>query len=293
MNVPVPAIYLNEDKKGVFSVIDGKQRLLSVQTFFADELVLQGLAEFPELNGARYSTLPPDLRASLSTLSTLRSVVLLERSDPTIKFEVFIRLNRGGVQLNAQEIRNSTWPGPLNDLLLEMSAEPRFRRLLGVRDPDRSAIVREMRDAELILRFFTFAGSWREFRGGMAVAMNEFMVRHQYAKGETLRGFANRFRSTLDGVEVLFGEHAFQRWQPEKGEWRNQLLAALFDAEMLAVDGLDPGRLAPKQDQFLSRFLELFSDPSFREAIDAATNTPVLFERRIARVRDLVEAMLG
>ena len=155
MNVPVPPIYLYEDSRGAYSVIDGKQRLHSIARFFADDLQLTGLPNLKELNGLSYSTIPSDIRGSLETLPSLRTVVILSDSNPRIKYEVFLRLNRGGMQLNAQEIRNSTWPGHLNDLILDLSEDARFRRLLGVGDPAKSVIVREMRDAELVLRFFT------------------------------------------------------------------------------------------------------------------------------------------
>jgi hypothetical protein len=218
--------------------------------------------------------------------------VILSDSNPRIKYEVFLRLNRGGMQLNAQEIRNSTWPGHLNDLILDLSEDARFRRLLGVGDPAKSVIVREMRDAELVLRFFTFRKVWRTFSGGIATAMNAFMEANQYAEEAELTELRAAFIGGLDSVEAALGDHAFRRFVPETGTWRNQVLAALFDAEMLALAEFPAAALAGVRDAFQASFLPMFSDRDFRQTIDAATNTPALFISRIGKVDTLVRGLL-
>jgi hypothetical protein len=121
MNVPVPPIFLNEDKYGEYSVIDGKQRLIAINDFLRGRLVLNGLQIFSDINGKSYDDLPPRLQTVIRTRPTLRAIIILRQSDEDIKFEVFQRLNTGGVSLNPQEIRNSAYPGPLNDFILEIS----------------------------------------------------------------------------------------------------------------------------------------------------------------------------
>src|SRR5690606_20353372 len=156
MNVPVPPVFLNEDEYGQYSVIDGKQRITAISEFFRGRLKLKGLEVFHELNDQSFDELPLPLQRALKTRPTLRAVIILRQSDPDVKFNVFQRLNTGGVRLNAQEIRNSAFPGPLNDLILKLSETPRFHKLLGITSKAKSAIYQEMRDAEFVLRFFTF-----------------------------------------------------------------------------------------------------------------------------------------
>jgi uncharacterized protein with ParB-like and HNH nuclease domain len=43
MNIPIPPIYLAEDEYGVYSVIDGKQRLTAINRFLKNELQLANL----------------------------------------------------------------------------------------------------------------------------------------------------------------------------------------------------------------------------------------------------------
>jgi Protein of unknown function DUF262 len=293
MNVPIPPIFLNEDRYGTYAVIDGKQRIFAVREFIRGRLKLRGLEVFEEVNGKTIDTMPSRLRDILETRATIRAIIILPQSQPAVKFEVFKRLNTGGVRLNPQEIRNSSYPGPLNNLILDLSVKPEFHDLLSIRDKDRSAIYREMRDAEFVLRFFTFRETWDSFSGGMMRHMDEFMLDNQQVEGRPLAMFREDFEQTLVAVEAAFGDHAFQRWIPTKDSWRQQVLASLFDAEMFAARGKDPERLRESRGEIEAKLKEMFSDAEFREAIDAATNTPVLFKRRISMMSQMLEAVVS
>jgi hypothetical protein len=292
MNVPVPPIFLNEDEYGQYSVIDGKQRLLAISDFLKGHLRLTGLAVFSDINSLTFPDLPTNLQTVIRTRPTLRSVIILRQSDSDVKFEVFQRLNTGGVRLNPQEIRNSAYTGPLNDLILRLSGERRFHRLLGIRNKATSSIYREMRDAEFVLRFFTFNDSWETFSGGMKRQMDHFMESHQHADQAELDRLEHLFLNTIDLVQACFGKHAFRRWVPEKKQWRDQVLASLFDAQMFGVQGFDASAASHHSDKITDHLKTLFSDHDFRQAIDQATNAPRLFRARIQMVRDMLSTIL-
>jgi hypothetical protein len=293
MNVPIPPIFLNEDRYGTYAVIDGKQRIFAIREFIRGRLKLRGLEVFEEVNGKTIDSMPSRLRDILETRANIRAIIILPQSQSAVKFEVFKRLNTGGVRLNPQEIRNSSYPGPLNNLILDLSVRPEFHALLSIKDKDRSAIYREMRDAEFALRFFTFRETWDSFSGGMMRHMDEFMLENQRVEGRPLAMLREDFEQTLEAVEAAFGDHAFQRWVPDKASWRQQVLASLFDAEMFAARGKDPEQLRAKRGGIEKKLKELFSNAEFREAIDAATNTPALFKRRISMMSDLLNEAIS
>lgn len=293
MNVPIPPIFLNEDDYGKYSVIDGKQRLTAIHEFLRGRLRLTGLKVFTELNGLSIDDLSPSLRAVISTRANLRATIILRQSDKEVKFEVFRRLNTGGVTLNPQEIRNSTWPGPTNDLLLELSENPLYRKMLGISKLSTSTLYKEMRDVELLLRFFTFGKDWSTFTGGMSRRLDKFMADNQRAKQSVLRSMEREFVQTLQTVDAAFGEHAFRRYTPETGSWRAQILAALFDAQMFACMKWTPEQIAGHEAEIADAYQHLFSNPEFRQSIDAATNTPKLFRRRIEMVDELLTRILA
>lgn len=292
MNVPIPPIFLNEDRYGTYAVIDGKQRLFAIQEFLRGRLQIQGLKVFDDINGQSIDDIPTRLRDIIETRATLRAVIILPQSQSAVKFEVFKRLNTGGVKLNPQEIRNSTWPGPLNNLVLRLSTAQEFHALLHIADRNRSAIYREMRDAEFVLRYFTFRDTWDSFTGGMSRLLDGFMADHQHMAQGDLKTAEKDFRDTLEAVEAGFGDHAFQRWLPARQIWRRQVLAALFDAEMFACRGMDPALLRQHRPTIENGLKRLFENDHFRESIDAATNTPRLFRTRITMMRSLLEQTL-
>lgn len=251
-------------------------------------LRLKGLEIFSDINGKSYDNLPRDLQTVIRTRPTLRAVIILRQSDEDIKFEVFQRLNSGGVLINPQEIRNSTYPGPLNDLILELSVNKKFHALLGIKVKEKSTIYQEMRDAELVLRFLTLRDIWEDFSGGIKRSMDHYMVVHAHASLKEIEEARADFLDTLDIVEACFGENAFKRWQPDRNSWKQQVLAALYDAEMLACRGLEMKVLRAERDKIISKFKPLFIDKEFSKAITANTNTPSFLRIRTHKIKDIL-----
>jgi Protein of unknown function DUF262 len=293
MNVPIPPVFLNEDEYGHYSVIDGKQRLRAIVEFLRGSLKLKGLKVFSDINGSRFEDLPETLQNVIRTRASIRAVIILRQSDSDIKYEVFQRLNTGGVRLNPQEIRNSSWSGSLNDLILDLSEEPLFHAILGIKDKSRSGIFKEMRDAEFVLRFLTFRENWATFSGGMMRHMDEYMRDSQHASEDKIKELRLDFLNTLALVRAALGENAFRRWEPERQAWRRQVLAALYDAEMFALRGRNLEAVTKHQAAIADGLKALFSDEEFQKSISAATNTPALFKSRIERVSSMFDAALG
>jgi hypothetical protein len=292
MNVPVPPIFLNEDKYGQYSVIDGKQRLTAINEFMRGRLVLTGLEVFADCNGQSFDHLHADLQAVIRLRPTLRAIIILRQSDVDVKLEVFQRLNTGGVKLNSQEIRNSAYPGPLNDLILDLSVNPDFHKLLNIKRAEDSEIYQEMRDAEFVLRYFTFKDNWKSFSSRIKSALDRYMVDNQRLPKAKLQLLRAEFLNTISAVEAAFAEHAFRRYQPEKDRWRQQVLASLYDAQMLACHGRDPEQLRPHRQRIVAKMKRLFEVEEFQASITSATNTPSSFQFRIRMLQELITSVI-
>lgn len=293
MNVPVPPIFLNEDEYGRYSVIDGKQRLTAIHDFLLGRLKLEGMTVFPELNGYYFDKLPATLKTILETRANIRAVIILRQSDPDIKFEVFRRLNTGGIRLNPQEIRNSAYPGTLNDMILEESASKRFHALLGIRDPGKSSIYREMRDAEFVLRFLTFHEDWATFEGGMGRKLDRYMTDNHAASQKTVEKLRRRFQEAIARVDAALGDYAFKRWQPDREDWRHQVLASMYDAQIFGLQEFEIEDLRKNRAALTAGTKDLFADTDFRKAVDSATNTPSFFKDRIRMFREMAATALA
>jgi Protein of unknown function DUF262 len=292
LNVPIPPIYLNEDRYGKYSIIDGKQRISAVYDFMNGIFPLVGLRIFSELNGKKFGELPGAIQTILKTRPTLRAIIVLRQSDSAIKYEVFQRLNTGGVPLNPQEIRNNVYSGALNNRINQLGESPLFHAALAIDRKESSRIYQEMRDSELVLRFMTFCDNWETFSGGVRTQMDQFMEDNKNLRREKVETLTSRFSVALSNVVAVFGEHSFQRWQPEKEAWRNQVLASLYDAEMLALQDADAEALAANRDALLRGFKALFTEPEFLRSVNAATNTPSFLKLRVRRLRKLLADVL-
>lgn len=282
LNIPVPPIYLAEDALGTFSVIDGKQRISAIRAFLSGELQLRGLSRFAALNKHRFGDLPRIVQHNLD-MRPLRTVTLLRQSNPDLKFEVFHRLNSGGEILNAQEIRNVIYRGPLNDLIYELSGHEFLRRQLKIAGPKSPAFAR-MLDAEYVLRFLALARYWKVFGGDLSYSMSSYMMERRLASDTELSTLRRSFLRSIEACEAIWGRHAFRR--PEGQGWRDQTLAGMYDAQMVAVSEWSDSTVdhlvkSKKGDRVVRN---LFSDDTFDQAVRQATNTPSRVRYRIARM---------
>jgi hypothetical protein len=218
-------------------------------------------------------------------------ITLLKQSHPQLKFEVFIRLNRGGIQLNAQEIRNVAFRGPLNDAIYECAEDPLLRSALKIDGP-KSAAFQQMQDAEYVLRFLALRQSWGTFTGSLSRTMDAFMLDHRDDKPHQISDFKREFKSAIAYTHELWGDVAFQRWDGQK--WRQQALAGLFDAQMigpLLVSETELKKALGKRAQVVEKTKKLFANPEFEEAVRIGTNTPARLRHRISEIRRMLASI--
>lgn len=292
LNVPVPPVYLAEDDFGTYSVIDGKQRITAIHQFMTGQLALRELASFSEIEGATFNTLPRTMRNALEIRPYLRVVTLLKQSSPDLKYEVFTRLNKGGESLNAQEIRNVAFRGPLNELIFTLSAHHFLRKQLKIKN-DKTPAYRKMQDAEYVLRYFTLRRVWHRFSGSLNRSMDDFMKEHQNAGATLIKQLRTEFETAIATCERVWGDRAFQR--PSGDGWRNQMLAGMFDAQMLAVSELSHSQRKEAIDhrkEIVDATIHLFtSDPEFDNAVRQGTNTPSRIAYRVEAVLTMLRSV--
>lgn len=287
INVPVPPIYLSEDDYGVYTVIDGKQRITAIHDFLSGNLKLKELKEIPELNGTSFKDLPSQLRNALTVRPFIRVITLLKQSDPELKYEVFLRLNTGGEKLKSQEIRNVAYSGPLNDLLFELSDNEFLKQQMKITS-EKSAAYRNMDDLEIVLRFFAINERWENFGRKISIAMDIFMSEHRNGAVGDLRVLFNR---AIHGCSRIWGINAFQK--PTQVGWRDQLIAPLYDAQMVAVSLLDDQRidaLSHNTDAVLDATRNLYeNDPIFLKAVSQSTGDSASIKNRVSGMIEMLK----
>lgn len=250
MNIPVPPIFLYEKTLGKFEVMDGQQRLNAISEFWAGKFQLEGLQIWAALNGRTYAQLPPLLRrglerAKISAITLMSDTSGGEDNSIELRAQVFERLNTGGESLNAQELRNSLYAGPFNDMVVALSKEKIFTDTWGIPDHEANTLAdgsvadalknnilfKRMTDVEIVLRFFAFQDDKR-ISGSVRSMLDATMKSNRNMKEEQIETSEKQFRDTLSLVTEVFGDDAFRF--PGGNGAKGKLSKPLYDAQIIA-----------------------------------------------------------
>jgi hypothetical protein len=119
--------------------------------------------------------------------------------------------------------------------------------------------------------------------------MDAFMAENRNLDASAIDDLRSEFLRVLSLIEGTFGEHAFARYQPDRAQWRHQVVAAIYDAEMLAAQNYTLSSLAKKSDAIADGLKKLFAQKKFRDATEAATNATTAFRYRVAAIDRLLK----
>jgi hypothetical protein len=233
LGLPIPQLVLAESQeiKGTFLVIDGKQRLLSLQQFAGLKLAqdqqalkLRGLLVRTELEGKTYEDLKrdPKLQRFLSAFEnqSIRTVIVRNWQSEKVLYTIFHRLNTSSVPLSPQELRQALHPGRFLQFVVKYSEEsPGLKRTLNLSKPDF-----RMRDVELLVRYYAYrnfitdySGSLKEFLDVTCKVLNEQWRKKHLEITEQ----ANQFERAISATFKIFGKgQAFRKWDGHAFERR-------------------------------------------------------------------------
>lgn len=148
MGLPLPIFYFNQDKYGRLIVIDGRQRLTALFEFMSGKYALMKLKILSSENKKKFEELSPLLQSRIEDYQ-IQAHVIMPPTPDRLKFDIFDRVNRGGMQLNKQEIRNALYQGEATKLLRELAESIEFMEAT-----DRAFIKeKRMKDKYLLSRF--------------------------------------------------------------------------------------------------------------------------------------------
>lgn len=298
MNVPIPPVFLGEDKYGSYVVLDGRQRLTAIYEFLKNTYSLEKLVVWSELNGMRFSDIELKGLSGVLKRRFIPAVVLLRESSPEVKYDVFDRLNTGGIRLNPMEIRNAVFQGKFNRLIHKLSQDNTFRGLWKIptdkADLINNTLYSQMFDVELVLRFFALREP-ENIKGSFKWWLGHYMeTRNSDAENDQtiLINDEKEFQRSIHSINKIFGgTQAFVRVDEEK----HRKSAPLADAVMVAFSKVDPSKLSDEIANNLKTaiFNLIQKDQEFRNAISTGTNGKGAISTRIMKLRKTVEQYSG
>ena len=292
IRIPVPAFYMDATDDDRWLVVDGLQRLTVLRRFVVDkELTLTELEFLRELTGKRFNDLPRALQRRIE--ETQVTVNLIQPGTPSeVKFNIFKRINTGGLPLSPQEIRHALNQGVAAVMLQDLAALPEFGRVAG-----KSIKNQRMTDRECVLRFLAFVLTPPSAytSPNLDGFLNDQMKRLNGMSDDERGRLCARFSRAMVAAHDVFGPDAFRkRYQQE--DPRKPINKALFECWSVALDALSDEEvkvLTERRAALRVAFVRLMNVREFDAAISQGTGDIRKVQLRFSAVERLIREIIS
>lgn len=295
IRIPLPAFYMDATDENKWIVIDGLQRLTALKMFVNDRsLKLCELEFLSQLEGKTFEELPRNLQRRI--LETQVTVYLIEKGTPSaVKFNIFKRINTGGLPLSLQEIRHALNQGKSTKFLESLANLPSFKKAT-----DGSVNSKRMADREFILRFLAFSiHSYSEYKATEFDSfLSDVMKEINDMSDQELNVLKEKFERAMTVAYEIFGNDAFRK-RDKKESSRNPVNKALFESWSVNLSELNDEQvevLVNRKNVVKDKFIQLMNDttaePRFDMAISQGTGDPRKVRRRFSAIDQLIKEVL-
>ncbi|WP_282778020.1 DUF262 domain-containing protein [Phaeodactylibacter xiamenensis] len=293
LRFPLPAFYFDASDDDKWLVVDGLQRLWALKRFIVDEnLKLRGLEVLEDMNGARYQDLPEKMKLRINEFQVI--TFLIKPGTPKeVKYDVFNRINTGGLTLTSQEIRhalNQKIAAPFLKKLVYKDKEGKefteqYERFIGVND-------KRMAGRELILRHLAFRRvGWRNYKPPLRRFLDDEMEILERGITEELMMKIEELWNALNVANHIFEEHTFSKSLATDSN-RQRLNSSIFEVWSVLIAELNDDQkrsLLNNEDKVVSDFKELLLDNEFNKSISSSTSSKSNVTTRFEKVENLIK----
>jgi len=208
IGLPIPFLFFWEMPDGRLEVVDGSQRLRTIEEFLNDDLRLGELSGLTNVSGFTFSELPDSRQRKIQNRS-IRGIVLNEHADEQARFDLFDRINTGSKIANTAEVRRGALAGPFMELIRDLAVDPRFEQLAPVSHKEANERARE----ELVTRFFGYGDGLDDYRDRPSEFLFNYVKRmnqEAVADPQAIHRYRSEFDRTMAFIERVF-PYGFRR----------------------------------------------------------------------------------
>jgi hypothetical protein len=288
IRIPLPAFYMDATDDDHWLVVDGLQRLTTLNMFVLEKkLKLSGLEFLTQLETKTYDDLPRNFQRRIK--ETQVTVYLIEKGTPsTVKFNIFKRINTGGLPLSPQEIRHALNQGKSTVLLKKLAESNIFKQATNnsIRDE-------RMGDRECVLRFFAFTLTpytqykVKDFDGFLSDTMSDINKMND----KKLSDLEDGFNKTMKAAQDILGLNAFRKIYNDK-PLRSPINKPLFECWTVGLNKLNDKELSAlvkKKDVLISKFKDLMDNSDFESSISQSTGNIKKIQTRFSKIQNLIK----
>ncbi len=299
LRIPIPAFYFYENEDATFTVIDGKQRLTTIRDFLNDKFNLYGLEYLWECEGKKFSQLEAKYQQRI--YRTQFAINILDARSPNkVVFDIFRRVNTGGVALNPQEIRNAMASESTRKFLKGLAESDAFKSATRSRiNDDRMAA------QEVVLRFIAFKILYDKQRGNLDFIygdvtsyLDSVIMDLRHAGYDTYRDYEERFIKAMEMCYTIFGKYAFTKCYLENGKvYKNTdiINKTLFTSwsVVLSDERYQNEKIISHKEEIVKRLAyRITNDTVYANAITQGTNGRRAVNIAFSVAQDILEGIL-
>ena len=287
LRIPLPAFYFDATDEDMWLVIDGLQRVTALKQFVVDKtLRLQELEFFPELNGCGYEQLPRTFQRRID--ETVINVYLVNPSTPdNVKYNIFKRINTGGLALEPQEIRNALFQGQATEFLVRCAEKKAFVLATGG-----SVKSERMLDREFVLRYVSFCYlDLSQYSGNIDDFLNSGMKFLNHIEQNILLQIEEEFENVMINIYKLMGRNSFRKICYDRR--RRPINKVIFESwcyVMKNLDQKDADELISRKDVVQKQYMDLCESSEYLYLLKSSDKKSVY--ARINIIGELVNHIL-
>ena len=288
LKIPLPAFYFDAEMEDYWLIIDGLQRITTLKEFIIDRsLKLTGLEFFCDLERFTYEELP---RAFIRRIEETNLVAFtVKKGTPVnVKYNIFKRINTGGLELTPQEIRHALYQGQATKLIKELSQTKEFKEAT-----EYSIRTERMMDQEFVLRFIAvcFFGV-EKYEGLPEDFLNNTMGYINQVDENKLKMFENSFVHVMTLARKIFGRYAFRKMSGDG--WKRPINKAVYEAwckNLLSLEDKQQSLLYNRNYLVQQKFIQLCEDNTFIAYLKASDKRS--YQQRIKMVKEIIWEVLN
>lgn len=287
IKIPLPAFYIDATNDDKWLVIDGLQRISTFKKFILDqELTLTDLQFLKDLEKKKYNDLPRSYQRRIEEAEL--TVCLIESGTPSqVKYNIFQRINTGGLPLNNQELRQAMNPGKSLNILKEFAELVEFKRLINLSEKKKQ----RMDDHEFIIGFIAFSlTSYENYpvEEGRNEFLNKAMDNLNKLDNSLIEDLRQSFIKSMKAADRLFGNSAFRKSSS------SPVNKSLFEAWSVTLSKLNVQEidlLINHKTLLKEKFIEkMRTDNDFNKSISQAANR---VKYRFEKINQIVQEVLS
>jgi len=267
LRIPIPAFYFDGGIKDNWLIIDGLQRITALKEFVVDQsLKLTGLEFFKDLEGMNFTELPRTFTRRIDETNIIAYIVK-GGTPANVKYNIFKRINTGGLELKPQEIRHALYQGKATKLCKRFAGFPEFQEATtySIRD-DR------MMDQEFVLRFVAVCYyGIDKYEGVLDNYLNGAMEYLNSSECADEAEIEEQFKKVMSASKKIMGKYAFRKLGTNG--IRRPINKAIYEAWCRNIFSLNDDQLellGKKGKEVYSLFLGLCNDSGFLQVIKAS-----------------------